>query len=99
MAYSVVKAGVLQLSRDLGVHLGRRGVRVNALILGPIETPQLRALFEGIGDDEIARRFVHYPIGRFGTPEEHGDLGTRTGSRALMPARLRCGKAARGRRG
>ena len=70
MAYSVAKAGVLQLSRDLGVQLGRTGVRVNALTLGPIETPQLRALFAGIGDDEIARRFVHYPMGRFGTPEE-----------------------------
>lgn len=70
MAYSVAKAGVLQLTRDLGVHLARRGVRVNALVLGPIETPQLRELFEGIGDDEIARRFVHYPMGRFGTPEE-----------------------------
>jgi NAD(P)-dependent dehydrogenase (short-subunit alcohol dehydrogenase family) len=70
MAYSVAKAGVLQLSRDLGVHLGRRGVRVNALVLGPIETPQLRALFAEIGDDEIARRFAHYPMGRFGTPEE-----------------------------
>jgi NAD(P)-dependent dehydrogenase (short-subunit alcohol dehydrogenase family) len=70
MAYSVAKAGVLQLSRDLGVHLGRRGVRVNALVLGPIETPQLRALFGNIGEDEIARRFVHYPMGRFGTPEE-----------------------------
>jgi NAD(P)-dependent dehydrogenase (short-subunit alcohol dehydrogenase family) len=70
MAYSVAKAGVLQLTRDLGVHLGRRGVRVNALVLGPIETPQLRALFANIGDDEIARRFVHYPMGRFGTLEE-----------------------------
>lgn len=70
MAYSVAKAGVVQLSRDLGVHLARRGVRVNALILGPIETPQLHALFEDIGDDEIARRFVHYPMGRFGTPKE-----------------------------
>jgi NAD(P)-dependent dehydrogenase (short-subunit alcohol dehydrogenase family) len=70
MAYSVAKAGVLQLSRDLGVHLARRGVRVNALILGPIETPQLRALFDNIGDEEMARRFVHYPMGRFGTPQE-----------------------------
>lgn len=70
MAYSVAKAGVIQLSRDLGVHLARRGVRVNALVLGPIETPQLNALFEGIGEEEIARRFVHYPMGRFGTPEE-----------------------------
>jgi NAD(P)-dependent dehydrogenase (short-subunit alcohol dehydrogenase family) len=70
MAYSAAKAGVLQLTRDLGVHLGRRGVRVNALVLGPIETPQLQALFEDIGDEEIARRFVHYPMGRFGTLEE-----------------------------
>ncbi|HWH12089.1 MAG TPA: SDR family oxidoreductase [Solirubrobacteraceae bacterium] len=70
MAYSVAKAGVVQLSRDLGVHLARTGVRVNAVILGPIETPQLRALFDRIGDQEIARRFAHYPMGRFGTPEE-----------------------------
>lgn len=70
MAYSVAKAGVVQLSRDLGVHLGRRGVRVNALILGPIETPQLHALFQDIGDEEVARRFVHYPMSRFGTPDE-----------------------------
>jgi NAD(P)-dependent dehydrogenase (short-subunit alcohol dehydrogenase family) len=70
MAYSVAKAGVVQLSRDLGVHLARRGVRVNAIVLGPIETPQLRALFDGIGADERARRLVHYPMGRFGTPDE-----------------------------
>jgi NAD(P)-dependent dehydrogenase (short-subunit alcohol dehydrogenase family) len=70
MAYSAAKAGVIQLSRDLAVHLARRGVRVNALVLGPIETPQLRALFDGIGDEERARRFIHYPVGRFGTPDE-----------------------------
>ena len=70
MAYSAAKAGVLQLSRDLGVHLARQGVRVNALLLGPVETPQLRQLFEGIGPDERDRRFIHYPMGRFGTPDE-----------------------------
>ena len=48
----------------------RSGVRVNALVLGPIETLQLRALFDSIGEDEKARRFVHYPVGRFGTPDE-----------------------------
>jgi NAD(P)-dependent dehydrogenase (short-subunit alcohol dehydrogenase family) len=70
MAYSVAKAGVLQLSRDLGVHLARRGVRVNALVLGPIETPELTALFARIGDEERARRLSHYPMGRFGTLAE-----------------------------
>lgn len=70
MAYSVAKAGVLQLSRDLGVQLGRSGVRVNALVLGPIETPQLNALFYRIGADERAQRFIHYPMGRLGTVDE-----------------------------
>jgi NAD(P)-dependent dehydrogenase (short-subunit alcohol dehydrogenase family) len=70
MAFSAAKAGVLQLSRDLGVHLARRGVRVNALVLGPIETPQLHDLFENIGVDERDRRFIHYPMGRFGSPAE-----------------------------
>jgi NAD(P)-dependent dehydrogenase (short-subunit alcohol dehydrogenase family) len=70
MAYSAAKAGVLQLSRDLGVHLARRGVRVNALVLGPIETPQLNSLFARIGEEERAQRFIHYPMGRFGTLAE-----------------------------
>nr|WP_321985785.1 SDR family oxidoreductase [uncultured Lichenicoccus sp.] len=70
MAFNVAKAGVEQLSRDLGVHLARSGIRVNALSLGPIETPQLRQTFDRIGADEVARRFVHMPMGRFGTLEE-----------------------------
>jgi NAD(P)-dependent dehydrogenase (short-subunit alcohol dehydrogenase family) len=37
MAYSAAKAAVIQLSRDLGTHLARRGVRVNALCLGTVE--------------------------------------------------------------
>ncbi|TLU70884.1 SDR family oxidoreductase [Lichenicoccus roseus] len=70
MAFNVAKAGVEQLSRDLGVHLARSGVRVNSLALGPIETPQLRQTFDRIGPEEAARRFVHMPMGRFGTVEE-----------------------------
>lgn len=70
MAFNVAKAGVEQLSRDLGVQLARKGVRVNALALGPIETPQLRQTFERIGPEEAERRFVHMPLGRFGTVDE-----------------------------
>ncbi len=70
MAFSVAKAGVIQLSRDLAVQLARRGVRVNAMVLGPIETPQLHALFERIGEEEAARRFRLMPMGRFGTLDE-----------------------------
>ena len=70
MAYSAAKAAVAPLSRDLGTHLARRGVRVNALALGPIETPHLKALFAKSGTEQSSRRFVHMPMGRFGTVEE-----------------------------
>ena len=70
MAFNVAKAGVDQLSRDLGVQLARTGVRVNALSLGPIETPQLKEIFARIGPEEVQRRFIHMPLGRFGTLHE-----------------------------
>lgn len=70
MAFNVAKAGVEQLSRDLGVHLARSGIRVNSLALGPIETPALKETFDRIGPGEVERRFVHMPMGRFGTLQE-----------------------------
>jgi len=48
MAFSAAKAAVIQLSRDLGTNLARRGVRVNALCLGPIDTPQVRQMFDSL---------------------------------------------------
>ena len=36
---------MLALSRELGVEFARRGVRVNALCPGPVDTPLLRELF------------------------------------------------------
>lgn len=71
MAYSAAKAAVIQISRDLGTNLARRGVRVNALCLGPIETPKLTALFEALPPEELPKRLIHYPMGRFGTLEEY----------------------------
>lgn len=70
MAYSAAKAAVAQLSRDLGTNLARSGVRVNALALGPIETPQLNALFAKAGPEQRNRRFAHMPMGRFGSLDE-----------------------------
>ena len=67
MAYNAAKAAVTQLSRDLGTNLVRRGIRVNALSLGPIETLQLAEVFSRIGEQERSRRFIHMPFGRFGT--------------------------------
>lgn len=69
MAYAAAKAGVIQLSRDLGVHLARSGVRVNAVLFGPIETPAQRAVFDR-NPGALAARLVHWPMGRFGTLAE-----------------------------
>jgi NAD(P)-dependent dehydrogenase (short-subunit alcohol dehydrogenase family) len=69
MGYAAAKAGVVQLSRDLGVHLARSGVRVNAVLFGPIDTPDQRAVFDR-NPGALEKRLVHWPMGRFGTLEE-----------------------------
>ncbi len=70
MAYNAAKAAVAQMSRDLGTNLARRGIRVNALSLGPINTPALAEAFTQAGEEGRQRRFLHMPLGRFGTLEE-----------------------------
>jgi NAD(P)-dependent dehydrogenase (short-subunit alcohol dehydrogenase family) len=69
ISYTASKGGVLSMSRELGVEFARRGVRVNALCPGPVDTPLLRELFAK-DPEKAARRLVHVPIGRFARPEE-----------------------------
>jgi NAD(P)-dependent dehydrogenase (short-subunit alcohol dehydrogenase family) len=69
ISYTASKGGVLALSRELGVELARKGVRVNALCPGPVNTPLLRELFAK-DPEQAARRLVHIPIGRFAEPRE-----------------------------
>jgi NAD(P)-dependent dehydrogenase (short-subunit alcohol dehydrogenase family) len=69
IAYTASKGAVLSLTRELAVEFARRGVRVNALCPGPVETPLLMRLFE---DDPGAyeRRRVHLPMGRLAKARE-----------------------------
>ena len=69
ISYTASKGGVLALSRELGVEFARRGVRVNALCPGPVDTPLLRELFAK-DPEKAARRLVHVPMGRFAQAEE-----------------------------
>jgi NAD(P)-dependent dehydrogenase (short-subunit alcohol dehydrogenase family) len=69
ISYTASKGGVLAMSRELGVEFARRGVRVNALCPGPVDTPLLRELFAK-DPERAARRLVHVPMGRFGRAEE-----------------------------
>jgi NAD(P)-dependent dehydrogenase (short-subunit alcohol dehydrogenase family) len=69
ISYTASKGGVLALSRELGVEFARRGVRVNALCPGPVDTPLLQELYAS-DPEKAARRLVHVPIGRFARAEE-----------------------------
>ena len=69
ISYTASKGGVLALSRELGVEFARRGVRVNALCPGPVDTPLLQELFAK-DPERAARRLVHLPMGRFARAEE-----------------------------
>jgi NAD(P)-dependent dehydrogenase (short-subunit alcohol dehydrogenase family) len=69
ISYTASKGGVLALSRELGVEFARRGVRVNALCPGPVDTPLLRELFAK-DPEKAARRLVHVPMGRFAHADE-----------------------------
>jgi NAD(P)-dependent dehydrogenase (short-subunit alcohol dehydrogenase family) len=68
-SYTASKGAVLALSRELGVEFAARGVRVNALCPGPVNTPLLEELF-ATDPERAAKRLVHIPMGRFGEPEE-----------------------------
>jgi NAD(P)-dependent dehydrogenase (short-subunit alcohol dehydrogenase family) len=72
ISYTASKGGVLALSRELGVEFAKRGVRVNALCPGPVNSPLLEDLFAK-DPERAARRLVHVPMGRFAETREIAD--------------------------
>jgi NAD(P)-dependent dehydrogenase (short-subunit alcohol dehydrogenase family) len=64
-AYAASKAGVLGLTRSLGLRYGKEGVRANAICPGYIDTPMLPQ-HQAIRDWMTTRT----PIGRLGRPAE-----------------------------
>jgi NAD(P)-dependent dehydrogenase (short-subunit alcohol dehydrogenase family) len=68
-AYLASKGGVVQLTRALAVEWATRGVRVNAIAPGVIESPLVAAQVAGEPEFYDAFRARH-PVGRFGLPEE-----------------------------
>jgi NAD(P)-dependent dehydrogenase (short-subunit alcohol dehydrogenase family) len=68
-AYTASKGAVLALTRSLAVQFAPQGVRTNAILPGPVETP---LLMEWLVKDEDAKkiRLARNPSGRFGKPDE-----------------------------
>jgi len=69
--YFATKGGVISLTRALAAELGRKGITVNSVSPGFIDTPMARRSIEGgkfpVSPEAI---FAAYPIPRFGQPKE-----------------------------
>jgi len=68
-AYHATKHAVLGLTKSAGLEFAARGIRVNAVCPGTIDTPMVRDMMvrEGISEQDF---IDSQPIGRLGRPEE-----------------------------
>lgn len=64
--YAAAKAGILGFTKSLARELGSRGITVNAVAPGFIDTDMTRALSE----EQRAALLRQIPVGRLGTPQE-----------------------------
>jgi 3-oxoacyl-[acyl-carrier protein] reductase len=64
--YCAAKAGVIGFTKSLAQEVAGRGVLVNAIAPGPIETP----ILDGLSEEWKAAKRAELPLGRFGQPDE-----------------------------
>jgi len=73
-AYSVSKAGVVVMSKQLAFELGSKGVRSNTVSPGLVRTPMTEAYYQ-VGD-VAQRRDAAVPVGRVAKPDDIADVVT-----------------------
>ena len=70
-AYSVSKAGVIMLSRQLANEWGPHGIRSNVVSPGLVVTPMSQSFYDAPGVTE--RRIAVVPARRIGMPQDMAD--------------------------
>jgi ketoreductase len=75
--YSASKHGVVGFTKALGLELAKKGITVNAVCPGYVETPMAERVRQGYAavwgtsEDEVLDRFnAKIPLGRYSTPDE-----------------------------
>jgi acetoacetyl-CoA reductase len=64
--YAAAKAGIIGFTKSAALEVARKGVTVNAITPGFIETEMIAAMPDEVRDKILAK----IPMGRFGRPEE-----------------------------
>ena len=64
--YAAAKAGIIGMTKSMARELSRRGVMVNAVAPGPIDTD----LVLNLSPEWRRAKLSELPLGRFGTPED-----------------------------
>ena len=74
-AYAASKGGLNTLTKNLANEWASKGVRVNAVAPGLVDTEMWGPTFERLGEDAVRTNFVKsVPLGRWGTAEEIADV-------------------------
>ena len=75
-AYSISKAAVIGLTKSMAADYTTKGIRVNAIAPGTVDSPSLHERWHATGDFEAAKKafIARQPIGRIANPEEIADL-------------------------
>ena len=68
LPYSVSKAGVIHLTLAAASQYTSKGIRINCIVPGPVDTPQARGSTQSAESLEAAA--MEHPMGRIGRPEE-----------------------------
>ena len=69
-AYVASKSGVIGITKVAALEYATSGIRVNAVLPGPIQRTLLMEYLLGTGQEDPALMQKQIPVGRFGEPEE-----------------------------
>jgi NAD(P)-dependent dehydrogenase (short-subunit alcohol dehydrogenase family) len=74
-AYAASKGGLNTLTKNLANEWGSKGVRVNAVAPGLVDTEMWGPTFERLGEEAVRKNFVRsVPLGRWGTADEIAEV-------------------------